>query len=101
MKKLTLFLFGIGSLFALSVSAATYSSDQPVSQYQEQPAPCFSDTVCNQLPCNVPAENVPCAPVPCNNDSVCSPVPCAPAPCVTDTVCTPAPCAPAPVPCGC
>ena len=72
MKKLALFLFGIGSLFALSVSAANYSSIQPEPQYEEQtqpcnPAPCQPDTVCNPAPCNpAPCNPAPCNPAPCN-----------------------------------
>lgn len=88
MKKLALLLCGIGSLAALSVYADNYSSPQPEPQYQEQcvPAPCYTDTVCNQLPCNVP---VNCdTPVNCN-----APVNCAtPVNCAPDTVCAPAPC---------
>ena len=72
MKKLGLFLLGLGSLAAISVSASNYSSPQQEPQYQEQtqPAPCYNDT-CTQLPCNVP--DTVCAP--------CAPAPCTPAPC--------------------
>lgn len=58
MKKLALFLFGLGSLLAVSVNAAGINNSQePVPTTQEpcNPAPC--DTVCNPVPCN---------PAPCN-----------------------------------
>lgn len=77
MKKLALFLFGLGSLIAVSTSSfANTGSGEP--QYQDPctpcaPAPCPADTVCNPAPCN-PA---PCNPAPCN------PAPCNPAPCNT------------------
>lgn len=75
MKKIALFLFGFGSLVALSVNAANYSSSEATPQYQEQSAPvCVNDT-CTQLPCNTPV-NCPvdtvCAPV-CNPAPVCAP----------------------------
>lgn len=95
MKKLALSLLGIGSLLAVSVSAANYSPAQPEPQYQEQCQPatnCYSDT-CYNLPCNVPVNQtaqtpVPCTPAPCAPDTVCNPAPCNPAPC------NPAPCNP-------
>lgn len=65
MKKLALFLFGIGALMSVSFSsyADTAGWGEPCS-----PAPC--DTVCAPVPCN---------PAPC--DTVCPAVPCTPAPC--------------------
>lgn len=100
MKKLALLLCGLGSLVAVNASAMTYASPQNEPQYQEQcvPAPCVTDTVCNQVPCNVPA-NVPCNQT--GNVQNCTPAPCVtPAnasnsgvvPCVNDTTCNPAPC---------
>ncbi|MCH5224463.1 MAG: hypothetical protein J1D77_00640 [Muribaculaceae bacterium] len=101
MKKLALLFCGLGAMFALSLNAENYASPQAEPQYQEQcvPAPCAPDTVCNQVPCNVPV-NVPCATpegvvpcatpegvVPCATDSVCNPAPCVtPAPAQTQTV---------------
>ena len=81
MKKLALFLFGLGSLAAVSVSAANYSSAQPEPQYQEQydATPCATPIADNQVPCD---------PAPCAPDTVCAPAPCNPAPC------DPAPCNP-------
>ena len=82
MKKLALFLCGLGSLAVVSVSAADYTPSQTQEpQYQEQcaPAPCAPDT-CTQLPCNVPVtsnqQQVPCNNVPCAPDTVCNPAPC-------------------------
>lgn len=69
MKKLALFLLGLGSLATVSLSAFAYSPTQSEPQYQEQnydQVPCAPDT-CTQLPC------VP--------DTVCNPAPCNPAPC--------------------
>lgn len=75
-KKLALFLLGLGSLATVSLNAANYASPQSEepSQYEQPctPAPCYTDTVCNQ---------VPCIPVTCTPDTVCNPAPCAPAPC--------------------
>ena len=76
MKKLALFLFGLGSLFAVSVSAANYSSPQPEPQCIEQTEP------------TQPCDPAPCNPAPCQPDTVCNPAPCNPAPC------DPAPCNP-------
>lgn len=88
MKKLALLFCGLGSLAFLSASAATYTTTQSEPQYQEQcvPAPCNTDTVCNQLPCNVPVN--------CNTPQNCNTVVnCAtPVTCTPDTVCNPAPC---------
>lgn len=80
MKKLALFLCGLGSLAFVSVNAANYGpSETQEPQYQEQcqPVPCAPDT-CTQLPCNVPVANTqqPCTPAPCAPDTVCTPVPC-------------------------
>ena len=92
MKKLALFLCGLGSLAIVSVSAATTETpsqtQEPQNQEYCQPVPCVPDT-CNQLPCNVPVTS--------NQQQV----PCNPAPCSPDTVCTPAPCYTANVTCGC
>lgn len=91
MKKLALLFCGIGSLMAISASAMTNTTQQPETQYQEQCVPnnCYTDTVCNQLPCALPQatnsqgnSNQYCAPVPCNTPVNCTP----------DTVCNPAPC---------
>lgn len=94
MKKLALSLLGLGSLLAVSVSAANYTPTQSEPQYQEQcqPAPCYTDT-CYNLPCNAPVNNTAQSQEPCT--------PCNPAPCAPDTVCNPAPCAPAPCYTGC
>lgn len=101
MKKLALFLVGLGSLATVSICAADNTPSQNQEpQYQEQcvPVTCYNDTVCNQLPCNVPVAqgqngaNTYCDPVPCTTATYCNPAPCA-----TDTVCNPAPCAPVPV----
>lgn len=80
MKKLALLLVGLGSFFAVSLSTSNYASAQSEPQYQEQCAPvAVTDTVCNQLPCNVPANCT--TPVTCSPDTVCAPAPaCAPAP---------------------
>ena len=91
MKKLALFLFGIGSLAAVSVSAANYSSTQSEPQYQEQcqPVNCYNTPAENQLPlAQEPCTPAPCDPAPCAPDTVCAPAPCNPAPC------NPAPCNP-------
>ena len=93
MKKTALFLFGLGSMIALSVSAANITpSQQQEPQYQEQCVPavnCYTEP-CAQLPCNVPVSAQTTAQEPN------TPVPCDPAPCAPDTVCAPAPCNPAP-----
>lgn len=91
MKKLALLLCGLGSMFAISMSAATYASPQSEPQYQEQTQVCNTAAApAYQVPCNVP-EN-------CNtvNNGETTAVPCNTVPCVTDTVCNPAPCVPAP-----
>ncbi|MCH5226678.1 MAG: hypothetical protein J1F16_02495 [Muribaculaceae bacterium] len=68
MKKLALFLFGLCSLAAVSMSAGINSAQSdPTWQ-----APCTPDTIC------APA---PCYPAPCAPDTVCAPAPCTPAPC--------------------
>lgn len=80
MKKLALFLFGLGTLMAVSINAANISSSgDPVPQCQEttQATNCYSDT-CVNVPCN---QVVPCNTAPCTTDTVCNPAPCAPAPC--------------------
>ena len=64
MKKLALFLIGMGCLATVSVSASNYSSAMQQLQSQEEP--------CTQVPCN---------PAPCQPDTVCNPAPCNPAPC--------------------
>ena len=85
MKKIALFLLGLGSLFAVNMMAETPSHNTPAPQQQEQPVPCYNNgTVANQLPCN----QEPCDPAPCVPDTVCNPAPCNPAPC------NPAPCNP-------
>ncbi|MCH5239500.1 MAG: hypothetical protein J1F38_04705 [Muribaculaceae bacterium] len=104
MKKLALLFCGISSLIALNLYAEAPVSSQQQPQYQEvcQPAPCYNDTVCNQLPCNVPVGATNCTNVPCLTPAAgnsATNVPCAPAPCYNDTVCAPAPCVtPAPAP---
>ena len=54
MKKLALFLFGIGCLTTIGMSAAnSYDSsiEVPVEQMPCYQAPCSPDTVCNPAPC--------------------------------------------------
>ena len=90
MKKLALLLCGIGALAFVSASASDYvaSQNEPQAQEQCQPAPCYPDSTCYMLPCNLPAADVPCT-----TDTICNPAPCnVAAPCYTPTPCTtPAP----------
>lgn len=73
-KKLALLMLGLGSMVAFSMYASNDTSVQQDPCYVEQcaPAPCYTDSTCNQLPCTT--------------DTVCNPVPCTPA------HCNPAPC---------
>ena len=77
MKRLAIFLLGLGSLTAVSVSAfnndAQNEQCEPVAQCY--PAPCDS------VPCN-PCDTT-CTQLPCNNPAPCNPAPCTPAPCYT------------------
>lgn len=102
MKKIALFLFGLGSLLAVSINAANISDTQQAQAYPQVeqcvPAPCNQTVPCTPV----------CTPAPCNPDSTCAPAPCyapiqknavapcnapfnTPANCYNDTVCPPAP----------
>ena len=95
MKKIALFLFGLGSLVATGLYAQTASAsteDSGTATCCEYVAPVAVNS--DQEPV------VPCNPVPCAPDTVCNPAPCNPAPC-NPAPCNPAPAEPAPCNPGC
>lgn len=71
-KRLAIFLLGLGSLAAVSVSAY---NNVPQAQECDPVAQCVP-APCDSVPCN-PCDTT-CNPVPCNNPAPCNPAPCNP-----------------------